>query len=232
MIRSSRIPPLLTKICTNGIVSSLLITSDGVLLGCSSLAVPAPKYSNGKDGPSVDTDIHVNVNANEKNEKVHDIGAVCNGEINTWLTMNPSDIGALVAEVVDDYRRLGSELAVLHPSSSSTRSGMAGGVSLSPRSTGFSGSSKDSMIVDKEDSGSSGTGGEGNIKRNANSSKERGRLHCLIIELDAGLVGIASATSGTYVVALAESTAHQGMLKGRLTALADHVRDSFSQLND
>lgn len=226
MIRSSRIPPLLSKICTNGIVSSLLISSDGVLLGSSNVAVPIPKLDNNvKDGPSIDTDV------NEKAEKLHENGAVGNGDISTlaWITMSPSDIGALVAEVVDDYRRLGSELAVLHPPHSLGRNGVSG---LSPRSTGFSGSSKDSMIAEKEDSVSNGTGVDGNNKRNTNSAKERGRLHCLIVELDLGLVGIASATSGTYVVALAESTAHQGMLKGRLVALADHVREAFSQLDD
>ena len=55
-------------------------------------------------------------------------------------------------------------------------------------------------------------------------------LDCTL--LNKGLVGIASATSDTYVVALAESDMHQGMLKGRLTTLADHVREAFAQLSD
>ena len=45
-------------------------------------------------------------------------------------------------------------------------------------------------------------------------------------------MGISSATSSTYVVALAEPYTDQGMLKGRLIALADHVRESFLQLGD
>ncbi len=36
-------------------------------------------------------------------------------DTDTWEDMDPSDIGALVAEVVDDYRRLGLELALLSP---------------------------------------------------------------------------------------------------------------------
>jgi hypothetical protein len=84
MLKSSRIPPLLNRVCNNGISSAYLITSDGALLGASS------------------TFAH---------------------------PIDPSDLGALVAEVVEDYKRLGTELSLIkkkddHNLSSSASSSM------------------------------------------------------------------------------------------------------------
>ena len=82
MLKSSRIPPLLNRVCNNGISSAYLITSDGALLGASS------------------TFAH---------------------------PIDPSDLGALVAEVAEDYKRLGTELSLIKKKddlSSSTSSSM------------------------------------------------------------------------------------------------------------
>jgi hypothetical protein len=54
----------------------------------------------------------------------------------------------------------------------------------------------------------------------------------LSLSLYQGLVGIATATASTYVVALTDSTAQHGYLKMKITLLANHVRDAFSPLED
>jgi predicted regulator of Ras-like GTPase activity (Roadblock/LC7/MglB family) len=45
MIRSNRIPPVLNRICGNGIETAILVTADGELLGTSSSAI---YYNNNK----------------------------------------------------------------------------------------------------------------------------------------------------------------------------------------
>jgi hypothetical protein len=46
-----------------------------------------------------------------------------------------------------------------------------------------------------------------------------------------GFVGVASAGSGYYVIALADPNVQQGALAGRLRSLGSHVREAFSQLD-
>lgn len=142
MLKSSRIPPLLNRVCNNGISSAYLITSDGALLGASStLSHP----------------------------------------------IDPSDLAALVAEVVEDYKRLGSELSLIKKKDDNTANNLS--------------SSTSSSIEEKKE-----------------------KL-CVLIQLEKGLLGIASATDSSYVVALGESVQH-GWLKMQLQALAGHVRES------
>ena len=74
----------------------------------------------------------------------------------SWEDMDPSDISALVAEVVDDYKRMGLELALLNIQGASS-----------------------SDASEEKNSGSGGTGANG-VKQ----KKERGRLNCLIIEME------------------------------------------------
>jgi len=139
MIRSSRIPPLLNRICNDGILSSYLITLDGELLGCSN--------------------IHLTNNNNPNNNTLSSPDEA-NSE-HAWENMDPSDIGALVAEVVDDYKRLGLELALLNPSSDKTI--------VSNGNNGGGGGNNSAGAGD----------GEGDRK-----GKDRGRLNCLIVEME------------------------------------------------
>ena len=74
----------------------------------------------------------------------------------SWEDMDPSDISALVAEVVDDYKRMGLELALLNIQGASSAD-----------------------ASQEKNSGPSGTGANG-VKQ----KKERGRLNCLIIEME------------------------------------------------
>eukprot|EP00979_Chaetoceros_neogracilis_P002937 scaffold492_cov247-Chaetoceros_neogracile.AAC.10 len=184
MIRSSRIPPLLNRICTDGIVSSYIITIDGELLGCSNAHTTTVPSTN---NASILPPSSMEDNTNE-----------------SWEDMDPSDISALVAEVVDDYKRLGLELALLN----------------------IQGAPNSDTLPDISSKGSN-TGENGEKDKD----KERGRLNCLIIEMERGLMGIATATSNTYVVALTDSTAQHGYLKMKLISLAGYVRDAFSPLD-
>ena len=52
----------------------------------------------------------------------------------------------------------------------------------------------------------------------------------MFLLLAKGLVGVASAGSDCYVVALAEPKVEHGMLKARLTVLAAYVQEALSQL--
>ena len=136
MIRSSRIPPLLNRICTDGIVSSYLITTDGELLGCSNA--------------------HISNAVLSTNTSIQSPSSMEESMDESWEDMDPSDISALVAEVVDDYKRMGLELALLNIQGASS-----------------------SDASEEKNSGSGGTGANG-VKQ----KKERGRLNCLIIEME------------------------------------------------
>jgi len=196
MIRSSNIPPLLSKICTDGIQSSLLVTADGELLG------------------------------NSENYDLDSFGQ-------SLTAQDSADIGALVAEVAADYRRLGCELSLLDSKKNERNDfDMHGDRTNENHSSGNIGisaaNSKGNTATMKRNPEAVD---DSSSKMNANN-KERGRFNCLIIELDKGLVGIASASSNNYVVALANQNVNHGMLKGRLIALADHVREAFMQIRE
>jgi hypothetical protein len=80
--------------------------------------------------------------------------------------MDPNDVSALVAEVVEDYKRLGFELALLNTSyQQGVLSSNTGGVSTSEPSSG---------ALSHQSSGS-----EKHAK-----DKDRGRLNCLIVEME------------------------------------------------
>uniref|UniRef100_A0A7S2EBN6 Roadblock/LAMTOR2 domain-containing protein n=1 Tax=Trieres chinensis TaxID=1514140 RepID=A0A7S2EBN6_TRICV len=176
MIRSRRIPPLLSRVTGDGITSALLVTSDGELLGTSTAASSLP-------GGAFQAEEKENPNSPDSAELPIDMAAV----------------GALVAEVAADYHRLGNELQLLDPR----------GMQPAP------------VVASPQPGGSTPSG----VKGKSSSS-----LKCLIVELDMGLVGVASAGSDCYVVALAEPKVEHGMLKARLTVLAAHVQEALSQL--
>ena len=48
---------------------------------------------------------------------------------------------------------------------------------------------------------------------------------------DQGVVGVASAGLGYYVIALADTTVQHGALSGRLRSLGSYVREALSQLD-
>lgn len=168
--------------------------------------------------------------------------------------MKPSDVGAIIAEVVQDYQRLGCELALLDPSfppsngvgidigigsvtTSNSTNNEGNGVGDRDGNNGTTNATSNAsnkQQQDKQQMSSSDTTNVGNdankIKNTSGGHRERGRLNCLIMEFDLGLIGIASATSSTYIIALAETTTQHGLLKDKLTVLANLFQDSLETI--
>jgi hypothetical protein len=143
MIRSSRIPPLLNRICTDGIVSSYLITTDGELLGCSDAHLKMSNVNSNTQLSHISSQTPNTTYLEDKTE--------------SWEDLDPSDISSLVAEAVDDYRRLGIELSLLSPQNVASPDS-------SPEKSQLSSSGELNNLKSKE--------------------KDRGRLNCLIIEME------------------------------------------------
>lgn len=113
MLRSRHIPSLLSRICTDGIDTALLVTMDGELLGRGHAALP--------DDVVVDDDVDE-----------HGASSSSSSLPPSFLSsVDASDAGALVAEVAGDYRRAGRELSLLGPLSSSLGSAAASASSSS-----------------------------------------------------------------------------------------------------
>lgn len=78
------------------------------------------------------------------------------------------------------------------------------------------------MKIKKDDTATST-----NLSSSTSSSiEEKKEKICVLIQLEKGLLGIASATDSTYVIALGGESVQHGWLKMQLQALAGHVRDS------
>lgn len=168
MLKSSRIPPLLNRICQNGISSAYLITTDGALLGASSSSTTTSEITSASSSPLTSSSFHLH------------------------HPMDPSDLAALVAEVVEDYRKLGSELSLLKKKED-----------LIPPPSPISSTPSPSSSTE--------------LKKNK---------FCVLIQLENGVLGIASATDTTYVVALGQEGVQHGWMKMQLYSLASHVCDS------
>jgi hypothetical protein len=62
--------------------------------------------------------------------------------------------------------------------------------------------------------------------------RSRSHMHCLLVEMSAGLVGVSSCVGcDCFVIALAAHDAPPGLVKARLQALAAHVQDAFSAVS-
>lgn len=210
MIRSRSIPSVLSRVTGDGIHAVLLIDADGELLG--SHGSPPPQHPSqvdtggGATGPAA-------ASSASHNEKNH------------W-PLDAASIGALISEVTGDYRRMGDELQLLDPQYDSQRqsAGKGDGQSRQDRDGvsnggGFGGGSSSLLQT--------GSGG-----KNGKDKHDSGtNLKSLVIELDYGVVGVASAGPDFYVIALADSTVQHGALTGRLQSLGSHVREALSQLD-
>lgn len=210
MIRSRSIPSVLSRVTGDGIHAVLLIDADGELLG--SHGSPPPQHPSqvdtggGATGPAA-------ASSASHNEKNH------------W-PLDAASIGALISEVAGDYRRMGDELQLLDPQYDSQRqsAGKGDGQSRQDRDGvsnggGFGGGSSSLLQT--------GSGG-----KNGKDKHDSGtNLKSLVIELDYGVVGVASAGPDFYVIALADSTVQHGALTGRLQSLGSHVREALSQLD-
>jgi len=222
MIRSRSIPIVLSRVAGDGIHAILLIDNDGELLG--SYGSPPPRH------PAQD----------ETN-----CGGVASGgrfaaaAPDMKWPLDAASIGALISEVAGDYSRMGEDLLLLDPRNYSQRhqlgGGSGGGVD---RRRGHEGG----QIMDNGgmqqpggvDSGTSSLQQSGHNARKPDKDKlmDSGtNLKSLVVELDYGVVGVASAGPGFYVIALADSTVQHGALVGRLRALGTQAGEALSQLD-
>ncbi|KAL7515737.1 hypothetical protein ACHAXN_012894 [Cyclotella atomus] len=203
MIRSRSIPTVLSRAIGDGIHAILLIDANGELLG--SYGSPPPTHEPDNAAGSLSSVVNPN-------------------PLKDW-PLDAASIGALISEVAGDYKRLGEELVLLDPENSR-------------RSSEKQMSDDDRQKMMQRESASSGDEG---VKESAAAAskggKEKGSLDSgvnmksLVIELEHGFVGVASAGSGYYVIALADPNVQQGALAGRLRSLGLHVREAFSQLD-
>jgi|Transcript_3704 hypothetical protein len=202
MIRSRAIPTVLSRATGNGIHAVLLIDADGELLGSAGSPPPASLQNKGENNDS----------------KI------------AW-PLDAASIGALISEVAGDYRRLGDELLLLDPLYDSQRSNVSndGSKDMSGSEEGMQsqqdGTPRDDGKQHSESSGGNQQGKDGKEKNGQGSN-----LKSLIIEMEYGVVGVASADQ-FYVIALADTTVQHGTLTGRLRSLGSHVGEALSQLD-
>ena len=63
--------------------------------------------------------------------------------------------------------------------------------------------------------------------------RSKSHMQCLLLEMDLGLVGIASCSGiDCFVIAVAKPDAPPGLVKARLQTLAVHVQESLSILTE
>ena len=202
MIRSRAIPTVLSRATGNGIHAVLLIDADGELLGSAGSPPPVSLQNKGDEND---------------NSKI------------AW-PLDAASIGALISEVAGDYRRLGDELLLLDPLYDLQRSNISndGSKDMSGTEEGMQsqqdGTSSDDGKQNSESSGGN-QGKDGKEKHGQGSN-----LKSLIIEMEYGVVGVASADQ-FYVIALADTTVQHGTLTGRLRSLGSHVGEALSQLD-
>ena len=148
-----------------------------------------------------------------------------NDNKNAW-PLDAASIGALISEVAGDYRRLGDELLLLDPMYDSQRSNIGnddGSKDLSRHSVDGMPRDDRKQLHSQHSEGSVAGSQQGKAGQGSN-------LKSLIIEMEYGVVGVASADQ-FYVIALADTTVQHGMLAGRLRSLGSHVGEALSQLD-
>lgn len=220
MIRSRSIPTVLSRATGDGIHAVLLIDADGEVLG--SCGHPPPGEVNAGTAPGT--------HAHEK----------------TPWPLDAASIGALISEVAGDYGRMGEELLLLDPQYDLQRHQSIGNSRGAAGGRGEGGGREEGGLQQQQPlEGSSSDGGVGGASlalqqaggAGDKSNKDKGghdsrtNLKSLVIELDYGVVGVASAGPDFYVIALADSTVQHGALTGRLRSLGSHVREALSQLD-
>ena len=127
-----------------------------------------------------------------------------------------------------DYRRLGDELLLLDPLYDSQRSNIIS--NDNDDGSKDMQSQQDGMTRDIGKQHSEGSAGNQQGKDGKDKAGQGSNLKSLIIEMEYGVVGVASADQ-FYVIALADTTVQHGTLTGRLRSLGSHVGEALSQLD-
>jgi len=246
MIRSSRIPKLLDKICVDGITASLLITKDGELLGSSTTfrsKMPLGSNINNNSNSNSDDMNHNGISDEEMVAVDEELNFDLENENNNnmfMISLDPRDMGALLAEVVEDYKRLGSELALMsRPINNDDKKHDDQQQQQQQQGKEDVSNHHAAQHHHQQQTSSSSTTGQSatNDAKHAskdriqNQQKDRKRMQCLILEMEKGYIGISSVTSNTYVIAIAESHTQHGILKDKLTVLSNLMQEHLEMVH-
>lgn len=203
MLRASNIPPLLSRITGDGIHTALLVTSDGELLGSSCNSSDCNKY---KDDSYV------------------------------------ANVGSLLAEVTSEYKRAGNDISLIlrrliPDTTTPLTTATTATTDTANDSAGITSSTNNippinsiqqhaTLVTSAVTSRPPPPGGM------RGSTVGGAPLQCLIVELEKGIAGVASTGLNTncLVIALAENTAEIGLIRARLSILAQVVGEALHQL--
>lgn len=206
MIRSTKIPSVLNRICDNGIYMALMVTSDGELLGVSNRYTP----------PSSSSSTHESTDVADIPSLVKELP-------------DPESLSTLIADIAMDYYRLGFEFAAFNQNNNNSMTPPTG----TPTSSSLT--NLDPTSSRQESSSSAGssstaalTNNNGNFN-NYNNQKAISNMKFLLLEMDYGMIGISSCSSSAdcLVIAIATHTTPIGYIKSRLTILASYVQESL-----
>ena len=187
MLRASRIPPLLSRILGDGMDGAMLLTSDGELLGSAFTT----------------SSIH---DINNKNESS-----------SSSFVLDAASMGALVAEVTNDYARAGREL--LHQGSQSSQSNIRQG----HEGQGNNGSELECLIIETELGRVIGVACCSFYTSNSSD--------------DGGYNTTSSSITGNnnqvyYIAATGNSSqVGHGLVRARIMALEGYIRESLVQVS-
>jgi len=187
----------------------LLIDADGELIGSYGTSLPITQDGNNNGAMTIPS------------------SSAADNSSNNWSSLDAASIGALISEVAGDYKRLGEELQLLDPENNNRHDKaamMEDDEDIQKRELGGGGGGGSSGEESGKDGVGKGSGKEKSLDSGVN-------MKSLVIELEHGFVGVASAGQGYYVIALADTTVQQGALAGRLRSTGSHVREALSQLD-
>ena len=120
MLRSSRIPPLLSRVTGDGIHTAILITTDGELLGSVCTKNEPSNVAEKQKGKPASLSLESSASRNLSDPSSSSTASTSSLSSYSSLSSGPLEIesaAALVAEVMSDYRRVGHELLLLNFSS-------------------------------------------------------------------------------------------------------------------
>lgn len=213
MIRSTRIPPILNRICDDVVHSALLVTADGELLGAStkrSTSSLFPPTTNNTSNNSTAT------TADHHNDMM-------------------DNLGTLIADIAVDYQRLGEEYVGIENNSnggtSSSSSLQQQQQQQNQMSRGSSGNSSSAGNNANTMTTTSNTSVGNNTNTATINTHGKSQLQCLLVELELGLVAVSSCGSfDCLVIAIAAPNAPLGVVKAKIQTLAVYVQEALSPL--
>ena len=207
MIRSARIPDILSRVIADKdpvIQTVMLVTADGELLGSTSST-----YTNNSLTASTPSSTSMNSSGHFTNPS---LGAVDNnGNTNT---MSIEHLGALIADIAVDYQQLGDVMNSNHSSS------------------GLSNNTTSTAVATTTTTTPGSSNNNNNDSSSNKSPKPNKKSTTLLLELEQGLVGVASCLDCWIIAIAATPNAPMGMIQARLQTIAEYVQEGLSPLTE